>query len=58
MMQVYPRPYRTRDGDGNLNPHRGSIAVPGPIFRLQVHPPLRLRATLALYKSSAGFATA
>ena len=52
MINFHPRPRHTRERDRSLNPH--SIVL-GPILRLQVRPALRLRATPAVYRSSAGF---
>ena len=52
MVNIYPRPRHTREGDRNLNPCR---IVLGLIFRLQIQLALRLQATPALYRSNAGF---
>ena len=49
MINVYPRPRHTRKGDRNLNPHSTEL---DPLFRLKVRLALRIRATLALNRSS------
>ena len=54
MMNLYPHPRPTHEGDGNLNAH---CIARGATFRLYDRLNLPLRATPALYRSSAGLPT-